>query len=181
MKVYLIRHGSTQGNLSGRYIGKTDEGLCGEGAEMLIKRQEKGAYPEADAVFASPLKRCMQTAGIIFPGKEVTAIPELSECDFGIFENKNYEDLKDVPQYQLWMESGGRNGFPGGESREKFARRILEGFEKALRMCGGSAAAFVVHGGTIMSIMEKYAYPKKGFYDFYWFCCCLFCLFCFVF
>ena len=89
MKVYLIRHGSTQGNLSGRYIGKTDEGLCGEGAEMLIKRQEKGAYPEADAVFASPLKRCMQTAGIIFPGKEVTAIPELSECDFGIFENKN--------------------------------------------------------------------------------------------
>ena len=166
MKVYLIRHGSTQGNLSGRYIGKTDECLCGEGAEMLIKRQEKGAYPEADAVFASPLKRCMQTAGIIFPGKEVTAIPELSECDFGIFENKNYEDLKDVPQYQLWMESGGRNGFPGGESREKFARRILEGFEKALRMCGGSAAAFVVHGGTIMSIMEKYAYPKKGFYDF---------------
>lgn len=166
MRVYLIRHGSTEGNLSGRYIGKTDEGLCTEGAELLQKRREEGAYPEADIVFSSPMKRCVQTAGIIFPGKNVTVIPELSECDFGIFENKNYEELKDVPQYQLWMESGGKDGFPGGESREGFAGRILEGFERAVRMCGGLVAAFVVHGGTIMSIMEKYAYPAKGFYDF---------------
>lgn len=166
MRVYLIRHGSTEGNLLGRYIGKTDEGLCSEGMELLEKRQEMGVYPDADIVFASPMKRCVQTAGIIFPGKEVKVIPELSECDFGIFENKNYEDLKDVPQYQLWLESGGRNGFPGGESREIFAGRILEGFESALRMCGSSTAAFVVHGGTIMSIMEKYAYPEKGFYNF---------------
>ena len=75
MKVYLIRHGSTQGNLSGRYIGKTDEGLCGEGAEMLIKRQEKGAYPEADAVYCKPLEKMHADGRHYFPGKGSDGYP----------------------------------------------------------------------------------------------------------
>ena len=30
MKIVLIRHGATKGNLEKRYIGRTDEDLCGE-------------------------------------------------------------------------------------------------------------------------------------------------------
>ena len=65
LKLILIRHGETQGNKLKRYIGKrTDEPLCPEAGNMLAQL----AYPEVQAVYASPMIRCTQTAGIL-PGK----------------------------------------------------------------------------------------------------------------
>lgn len=186
MKIYLIRHSVTEGNLKKRYIGRTDEPLCPEGEALLKERFAKGVYPEADRIFVSPMKRCIQTAQILYPGRELIRIDELSECDFGMFENKNYEELKDTPEYQRWLDSGGAMRFPEGESKESFSERSLAGFARALGMCGYdrraleegygvsdgkaaskvSSAVFVVHGGTIMSIMEKYAVPEGTYYDF---------------
>lgn len=167
-KIYLIRHSMTQGNLQKRYIGFTDENLCKEGIQLLEERLTFGKYPECDRIFTSPRKRCIQTAEILYPGRKMTVIEELAECDFGMFENKNYEDLTGVPEYQQWISSGGTLPFPGGESREAFCKRSLTGFEKALGMCKETDenVAFIVHGGTIMSIMEKYAVPKGSYYDF---------------
>ena len=60
LKIYLIRHGKTQGNLSGKYIGaRTDEPLCQEG----IRELEGKNYPKAELLFVSPMKRCRQTGG----------------------------------------------------------------------------------------------------------------------
>ena len=53
MKLLLIRHGMTQGNLEKRYIGRTDEPLCAEGRTVL---QKQTAVP-CSRVFASPMKR----------------------------------------------------------------------------------------------------------------------------
>ena len=186
MKIYLIRHSLTAGNLERRYIGRTDEELCREGRALLDQRMKRGVYPAADRIFTSPMKRCVQTAQIIYPGRELAVIDALAECDFGRFENKNYEELKDRPEYQRWLEGCGTLGFPGGESKDGFAARILEGFAKALKLCGYqrtepdagcgaedrgnepevTSAAFVVHGGTIMSNKKKYAFPKGEYYDF---------------
>lgn len=170
MKIYLIRHSITEGNKKKRYIGRTDEPLCPEGTALLKERLLRGIYPDADRIFVSPMRRCLETARILYPDRELTVIDELSECDFGSFENKNYEELKDTPEYQRWLESGGVMPFPGGESKEGFSKRSLAGFEKALKLCGCkaqfSSLAFIVHGGTIMSIMEKYAVPKGTYYDF---------------
>lgn len=175
MRIYLIRHSLTEGNLKKRYIGTTDEPLCEEGILLLKKNCEEKKYPRAEKIFVSPMKRCIQSAKLIYPGEKLTVIEELSECDFGSFENKNYEELNGNPQYQQWIDSGGTCPFPGGESREEFAERCVRGFERALGMCewkeSGCAesersAAFIVHGGTIMSIMEKYALPRGGYYDF---------------
>lgn len=175
MKLYLIRHSLTAGNLKKRYIGTTDEALSGEGIVLLEKYCAEGKYPEADHIFASPMKRCIQSAKLIYPEKKLTVIEELSECDFGSFENKNYEELKDNPLYQQWIDSGGRLPFPNGESREAFSERCVRGFERAIGICHRNAyayegakrsAAFIVHGGAIMSIMEKYAVPKGDYYDF---------------
>ncbi len=49
--------------------------------------------------------------------------------DFGQFEGKNYEELKDNPDYQKWIDSNGTLPFPGGEPREQFIRRSMEGFD----------------------------------------------------
>ena len=52
--------------------------------------------------------------------------------DFGQFEGKNYEELKDNPDYQKWIDSNGTLPFPGGESREQFIRRSMEGFDRMM-------------------------------------------------
>ena len=166
--IYLIRHSMTRGNLKKRYIGSTDEALCEEGIRLLKERIACGGYPECDRLFVSPRKRCIQTAEILYPGRKMTVIEELAECDFGMFENKNYEDLTGVLEYQQWVSSGGTLPFPGGESKKAFSERSIWGFEKALDMCKKTDenVAFIVHGGKIMSIMEKYAVPEGSYYYF---------------
>ena len=162
IKLWLIRHGKTEGNKLSRYIGTTDEPLCQEGTEFLHKMD----YPKVQAVYVSPLKRCVQTAEILFPGEPVHIIEELAECDFGEFENKNYKELEGNPHYQEWIDSNGTLPFPGGESREGFKSRNLRGFDRVVSGCIRShvaEAALVIHGGTIMNIMEAYALPRKLF------------------
>ena len=166
LKIWLIRHGMTEGNRYQRYIGVTDEPLCEEGRELL----RKFTYPKPQAVFVSPLKRCLETAAILFDDPKVRIIDQLAECDFGEFENKNYKELSGDPRYQEWIDSNGILAFPGGESKEECAVRNLEGFQRAVTACIReeiTEAALVVHGGTIMNIMEQYVLPKKEFYEWH--------------
>lgn len=167
-ELYLIRHGKTYGNTLGRYIGTTDESLCTEGRALLNEYREAGCYPEqVDAVYVSPLKRCVETAALIWPSREVIAKEKLRECDFGEFENRNYQELSGNPKYQEWVDSNGTLPFPGGESREAFQNRCLTGFAEVLadiRERRIKRAALVVHGGTIMSILEKYGPAGETFY-----------------
>ena len=166
LKIWLIRHGMTEGNRHQRYIGVTDEPLCEEGRKLL----RKFTYPKPQAVFVSPLKRCLETAAILFDDPKVRIIDQLAECNFGEFENKNYQELDGNEHYQSWIDSGGLLPFPGGESREEFKRRNVTGFQKAVNGClrnGISLAALVVHGGTIMNVMEEYADEDRSFYDWH--------------
>ena len=159
----------TAGNLKKRYIGRTDESLCPEGIVLLKSYIQKNIYPEVQRVYVSPMKRCMETAKLIFK-ENFYEVEELRECDFGIFENKNYKELSDCPEYQAWIDSNGIMAFPGGESKEECAARNLEGFQRAVTTCireNISEAALVVHGGTIINIMEAYALPKKEFYEWH--------------
>lgn len=166
LELWLIRHGMTEGNKFGRYIGVTDEPLCQEGIQAL----EGLKYPDVQKVFSSPMKRCLQTAEILFPEKEPELLLELAECNFGLFENKNYKELDGCKEYQAWIDSNGTLPFPGGESREEFRARSLAGLEKVVYICSVnhiSRAAVVTHGGTIMNIMEAYATEKRSFYDWH--------------
>ena len=166
LKLWLIRHGMTEGNRHQRYIGVTDEPLCEEGRNLL----SNVTYPRVQALFVSPLRRCRETARILFGDQEQRVIELLAECDFGEFENKNYKELADNPHYQEWVDSNGTLPFPGGESKEECAARNLKGFEEVLEVLGNEGiteAALVVHGGTIMNIMETYALPEKAFYEWH--------------
>ena len=159
MRIYLIRHSMTKGNKEKRYIGTTDESLCLEGIQLLEER--KGMYPEVTYVYVSPMKRCVQTAEIIYPemmkAGAYSCNEKLRECDFGLFENHNYIELSGCPEYQAWIDSDGRLPFPEGEDRECFIRRTMEGFRQMTELawqenCGQIAA--VVHGGSIMAILS---------------------------
>lgn len=169
-RILFIRHGKTKGNLEKRYVGKTDEGLCQEGIQEL---QEKfsiysmaglTAMPGA-VIYASPLKRCMETAALLFPGSHIQAHPGLRECDFGEFEYKNYLELTGNKNYQSWIDSGGNSDFPGGEKTGNFKARCRKAYEEIILAAGNSPLVLVVHGGTIMSILEKYSKEQKGYYS----------------
>ena len=111
-------------------------------------------------VIASPLKRCIRTAELIWPGQEILIEPMLRECDFGAYERKTYEELKNEPEYIRWMESGGMTAFPGGEDQTDFRRRCADGVKQWIGRLfekDADSAAFVVHGGTIMAALEALA------------------------
>ena len=181
MEVIFIRHLPTPGNEKKQYIGRTDEDLSSgavssfrEKREKWLKNQEKTDgkyalfYPPAEMIVASPMKRCVQTAELIYPGQKIAAEPELKECDFGRFEGKSYEELKDDPAYIAWLKSGGTLAFPEGEDQETFRRRCVEGIRRWLRKGieeKKKSMAFVVHGGTIMAALHRLAEGEHDFYD----------------
>lgn len=163
MKIIFIRHGKTVGNLEKRYIGRIDEPLCSKGKGELLNRR----YPDCETVITSGMRRCIQTAEIIYPNKKIISFTQLNECDFGDFEGKNYNDLSENPDYQQWIDSGGNMTFPNGEKPDDFKKRCISAFEKITAEYKKiNVISFVVHGGTIMSILEKYAVPQKNYYDY---------------
>ena len=164
MELYFIRHGRTPGNKEKRYIGRTDESILPESAADLRECAARGKYGYPEVLFVSPMKRCIETADIIYPGMEMHIISDFRECDFGSFEGKNYRELSGNPDYQKWIDSGGTMSFPEGESMEEMTNRAMKGFYKALDVANGRDAAFVVHGGTIMAVMSRI--DGGNFYDY---------------
>lgn len=174
LKLLFIRHGKTQGNLEGRYIGTTDEDLCSLGKEELLQKISDGCYQEAagsctvQKVFVSPMKRCMQTAQMIYPQMELCIDTDFREMDFGEFENRNYKELNGNAKYQEWIDSNGTLPFPAGEDKQHFHNRVCRAFVQMIQSCIReeiSCAACVVHGGVIMEIMDAFAVPKQSYYD----------------
>lgn len=168
MEIVLIRHGKTKGNLEGRYVGKTDEPLLASSREELLKSEFGKFCP--DLVYCSPMLRCLQTAEVLFPGREICRKEGLRETDFGEFEYNNYEELNGNPAYQAWIDSGGMLAFPGGESGADFRKRCCRAFVSCIQDAKEKRAqkiAIVAHGGTIMSIMERYGKPEGDFYSWH--------------
>ena len=165
-EILLLRHSLTKGNQEGRYIGsRTDEPLCQEGIDLLKGKKA----PLADRIYVSPMKRCIETANILWGTDSLVLVPELRECDFGTFENKNYAELNKVPAYQAWIDSGGTLPFPDGESMDVFKKRCQAGFAGIVRELSQKPAgrvAAVVHGGTIMAVLERFGYPKRNYFDY---------------
>ena len=165
--IFLIRHSITEGNLQKRYIGMTDEPLCEEGILLLKQIRQRRKQKEADHVYTSPLKRCIETAKWLYPDLPLTVEEELRECHFGRFENKNYRDLDGDEAYQSWIDSNGTLPFPGGEDPKAFKERSVRAFLRIIEEEKKEKIAFVIHGGTIMSIMEALIQPSKSYYKWY--------------
>ena len=158
----LIRHGATKANNEHRYLGKTDEELSKEGETKLLEYKKMCFFPKVDFLFSSPMKRCIQTAEILYPESKLVEIEEWKEIDFGIFEGKNYLELQRDKRYQEWIDSNGTLPFSEGESREVFIARCDRGFQKMIEKLkpikkeGHKTVGIIVHGGIIMALLSKY-------------------------
>lgn len=133
INLLLIRHGKTPSNREHRYLGVTEEALSGEGRKQLEILAEKDILKKPWLLFISPMLRCQESAGILFPGKKAYPIEEWREMNFGAYEGKNYEDLKNDSYYQKWIDSNGTLPFPEGESQQEYIKRCQRGLHAATK------------------------------------------------
>lgn len=134
INLLLIRHGKTPSNREHRYLGVTEEALSGEGRKQLEILAEKDILKKTWLLFISPMLRCQESAGILFPGKKAYPIEEWREMNFGAYEGKNYEDLKNDSYYQKWIDSNGTLPFPEGESQQEYIKRCQRGLLTATKI-----------------------------------------------
>ena len=167
-KIYLIRNGLTTGTIEGRYIGHTDESLCEEGRKQIIDLSTTGYFPEVEVVFSSPLKRCTETAKLIYPDKNPIILDELKECNFGEFEGLTADELSDNEDFKEWLKGGNNAAPPFGESNGDFSTRICNAFIKiieGLLKTGTRETAIITHGGIIMSWLAAFGLPEAPITD----------------
>ncbi len=162
-RLQLIRHGITQANIDGKYIGITDLPLSREGVMDLYDKVEKYEYTPVQKVYTSPLKRCKQTANIIHPNRYTAELGLLAEMNFGDFEDKTPEELANNPAYSKWLEGGLDNPPPNGESARDVVNRCYEALNiiiSDMMYEGLTNCAVVTHGGIIMNMLSCFGVPK---------------------
>lgn len=171
--IHLIRHGAISPTLQGRYIGTTDVSLSEEGKNALRKLDAEMDYPYAKVVFSSPLKRCTQTAKILYPDITPLLIDQLMECNFGEWENHTADELKSDENFAKWLAGDSEVKPPRGESAADFTRRICVMFESiinGLMQTGTTDVAIITHGGVMNMLLAVYGLPQAKPFD--WACDC---------
>lgn len=164
MKILLIRHGQTYANENHLYCGKTDLPLSEAGAAELAKKLY--TPPENARFLSSGLRRCNETLALLFGNVAYETEPAFQEMDFGAFELRGYDQLKDDPAYQAWITGDNEaNVTPGGESGAQMETRVWAAFQ-ALQKTGRDTV-LVTHGGVIASIMTR-LFPEAGKNRYEW-------------
>lgn len=161
--IYLFRHGLTNGNVNAQYIGHTDLPLTTDSVNALRNIKAHEHYPSVEAVFSSPLKRCKDSAKIMFPDNNIITINDFIEYNFGEFEGLTAEELKDNDDFKAWLRGDINAKAPFGESNAEFVQRICAAFEKVVNGCikeGIQTIAIVGHAGVLMTILSCYGLPE---------------------
>lgn len=180
-KLIVIRHGITEGNEKRWFYGKTDLPLLKRGRETLLEYKRAGVYPEIpdDAqCVVSGLARTRETMDLLYERSECVEIEKLQEMNFGVFECRSFDDLKEDTEFQRWVyDERGNVCPPGGETRNDFSKRVKDGLKELIGLHrlkewshrhGGEDAVTVMvcHGGVISAIMQElFPEEKSGMWD----------------
>ncbi len=162
--ISIFRHGITDANENGVYIGKTDLPLSEAGREALMDKYEQLDYPKVQRVYSSPLERAVQTAEIIFPDREIVIVDDLREMDFGVFEGLPAEELVRLDSFKKWLKGGLDNPPPNGEALRSMMLRCYSALNlMRLDMMkeGFTHAGAVTHSGILMNMLSCFGLPKK--------------------
>ena len=108
-KIHLFRHGITRANLEGRYVGLSDYPLCQEGIDALKEYVKDKDYPPVEKIYTSPLRRCRETAHVLYPGYKAFDVPQLMEMDFGTYEGKTLDELQNDESFIAWSRDSMHN------------------------------------------------------------------------
>jgi broad specificity phosphatase PhoE len=151
VRLYIVRHGESLGNLAGTLQGsRIDEPLSPRGLKQAEALSERLASEPIDTLFASPMIRARQTAEILnLPHRAPVFIDaDLVEFDWGVWSGHplNRELEREVADIRARWRSGDLEAFPeGGESPAMAGRRAARFLER-LSAVPAKFALVVAHG-----------------------------------
>jgi alpha-ribazole phosphatase len=158
LELILIRHGETDSNRRGTYLGWTDVHLNEEGIRQAYIAREKLKNEKPDAIYCSPLERTKRTAQIINEnyGIEIKYVEDLKERCFGAWEDLTHKEiLERYPQeYELWIKDHVNYCVEGGESTIQAYNRVTGFFEKLIKDNSNGTFIIVTHLGCIRKVIS---------------------------
>lgn len=162
--LYLIRHSLTRANELRLYGGSTDIPLTEKGRAIALKR--RGVIPPCGLYVSSGMIRADETLTLMTGRAPDLVLPGLREMDFGAFEMRAYDQLKDEPEYIRWIgDETGEVSCPGGENMNGFKGRVLSAGQRLLAMEADAVCA-VCHGGVIVNLMQAwFPHIQRHFYE----------------
>lgn len=162
-EIILIRHGQTNCNLKKIYSGFLDVGLNCTGRTQAKKLAKRLSEKPIHKIYASDRKRALQTAKILFRGKQIHSIPSLREVNFGVFEGLTYEQLikKHPRAYTKWIKDPFSIKIPKGEHLIQVRKRVTKALSKIAKINKDKTVAVVSHGGAISLYLNHLLKLKK--------------------
>lgn len=157
MKIYLIRHGQTTGDVEDRYEGAYDDELTDEGKAQTQELANKLSDSGIQILFCSPLKRAQQTAMILTTrlNCEIKTVNDLRERNKnGILTGMTKGEAKAKYPELVEQLKDYRSQIQGAESQEDFVERIKKAFAKITNDENYSTIGIVTHGGPIWAIFS---------------------------
>jgi len=158
-ELWLVRHGQTDWNLSGRWQGQASDapGLneTGRAQALALRKQIKGN--NFSAIYSSDLLRARQTAELIAEplGLTVTLEPRLREMNLGAWEGVLSEEIE--VKYSRELAERARNPCetpaPNGESPREVAERVLSAVNEIASKHPDKSVLIVAHGISLAVII----------------------------
>jgi probable phosphoglycerate mutase len=165
---YLIRHGETEWNLTGRWQGHTDVPLnaLGRAQAQRLAERLRAERIHFEALYSSDLQRAWQTAQALTEalGVATQALPALREIDVGGWSGLTHPQVvaRD-PELIARLESG--EDLPRGGDGERFVdlhQRVVSAVEQLAADHPGARLALITHGGPIRALLLQAARDKTN-------------------
>jgi broad specificity phosphatase PhoE len=161
MKVYFVRHGESEANVLRVFSNRGwQHGLTETGIAQVEALSDRLVEAGIGRVYASPLKRAVQTAGILSQrlGVDCEVTDALREYDCGVIEGRGDEEAARVYSEVLddWML---RHQFDSrieeGESFDEMRARFVPFVERLVKASSDEARdlALVGHGGIFRCML----------------------------
>jgi len=155
----MIRHGATVLSAEDRFAGATDVALSDEGREQTRRLAERLSGEKIVAIYASPLGRTVETAGILAaPHKlEVQTRDGLREISHGRWEQLTRREVEErFPEEAAEWEKDPYTFAPvGGESGLAVTARALPTLIDLVRKHRGENIMVVSHKATIRLLLSS--------------------------
>lgn len=154
MKIYLVRHGETTGDIEDRYGGSYDDHLTELGRSQLEDTANKLVGKGIEAIFTSTLIRAKESAEIISNkiGVSVEVREGLRERDYGILTGLTKKEALEKYPEAVEMYKDQLKTPPDGEEFLNFQERVLDEFKKITQE-NYNTVAVISHGGPIKQIL----------------------------
>ena len=161
MKLYIVRHGTTEWNVQYRFQGRTDIELNSNGRILAGKLGEKLENVHFDCIYSSPLSRAYETANLIRGHRNIQIIKDdlLTEISFGELEGSFSDDFlnTDTPRKYFFTEPQKYVPPKGGETFDQICQRtkkfVQTVIEPKFQENPDGCYMVVAHGALIASMI----------------------------